>query len=185
MPYFWGPYFQSRTFKKNEESNFALAYHKIVWCSMWVALVSLRLINCLHCNLWNILLFAVECPPGKYWNSTLSNCIYCPLGTYQDEPNQESCKSCPNQKITATTGTQNSSDCFSTKFDIKGKWVRLHQRSFQVIETCGNGFHVFLIINCGSNSNQHFVMQQREEELCYNRAQQSPLMCVSAQLLPD
>jgi hypothetical protein len=64
-----------------------------------------------------------------------------------------------------------------------GNWVRLHLGSFQAIETCGNGFDVFAIINCGSNSNEYWVMQvmqqkeiwerTRKEEQCTNWAKQS------------
>uniref|UniRef100_A0A914UJI5 Uncharacterized protein n=1 Tax=Plectus sambesii TaxID=2011161 RepID=A0A914UJI5_9BILA len=54
----------------------------------------------------------VECPPGKFWNSSSQICQYCPLNSYQNQPNQTACIPCPNGKLTATTGTQGESDCF-------------------------------------------------------------------------
>ncbi|XP_036362858.1 uncharacterized protein LOC115216258 [Octopus sinensis] len=53
----------------------------------------------------------VICPLGTYFNASQKMCEKCPIGSYQDEKAQLSCKQCPNSKTTITTGSRNVTAC--------------------------------------------------------------------------
>lgn len=80
-----------------------------------VLLVSVKWIA-IHVSLWwQILLpslsYIVQCPAGKYKDTTSGNCIVCPVGTYQSAVGQTFCMTCPKYKTTATPGSTQSSMC--------------------------------------------------------------------------
>ncbi len=61
-----------------------------------------------------------HCPPGTYLvqgNTNFENqCIQCPVGQYQNETGQTSCRNCPNDTSTRRTGSQGEDQCF-------GRWT--------------------------------------------------------------
>ncbi|XP_048248139.1 uncharacterized protein LOC124151774 isoform X1 [Haliotis rufescens] len=54
--------------------------------------------------------FAV-CRAGHFYHSVAGRCELCPLGEYQNEAGQTSCKSCPPGQSTEATGTIDPEDC--------------------------------------------------------------------------
>ncbi|XP_060077181.1 sushi, von Willebrand factor type A, EGF and pentraxin domain-containing protein 1-like [Ylistrum balloti] len=52
------------------------------------------------------------CATGKYFDSTVDDCVVCPIGTYQDESHQTTCKPCPSDMSTKETRRKNITDCF-------------------------------------------------------------------------
>ena len=55
-----------------------------------------------------------QCTPGEYFNITLHVCVACPNNTYQDEQrpeNTRSCKACPANSVTLSTGASSSNAC--------------------------------------------------------------------------
>ena len=58
-------------------------------------------------------LLLVSCPPGTYYNATTATCSYCPIGTYQDQPEQSACVPCGTGLTTALVGMTSSSNCYS------------------------------------------------------------------------
>ena len=69
----------------------------------------------------------VDVPSGSYhnidWGLDRSKdlCPLCPLGTYQDEPNKETCKDCPSGESTLSPGSI-TEECF-TALEIKQKFM--------------------------------------------------------------
>lgn len=53
----------------------------------------------------------VECPIGTYVNAANDACLDCPANTYQDQPNQLTCKDCPSGTETADVGSDSVDDC--------------------------------------------------------------------------
>nr|CAD7258137.1 unnamed protein product [Timema shepardi] len=53
------------------------------------------------------------CPPGTYLNGTQNSCVACRKGTYQPEPQQTRCLSCPPEKSTKSTAATSASECFN------------------------------------------------------------------------
>ena len=61
-----------------------------------------------------ILHFILEqCSPGTYSPNTVETCSVCPVGYYQDEYGQTTCKQCPTGTTTASTNSTSASDCKS------------------------------------------------------------------------
>ncbi|XP_019616636.1 PREDICTED: sushi, von Willebrand factor type A, EGF and pentraxin domain-containing protein 1-like [Branchiostoma belcheri] len=56
-------------------------------------------------------LSCVGCSVGTFYNSTAKQCQTCPIGSYQDESSQHSCKRCPYGQSTVSEGASNSTDC--------------------------------------------------------------------------
>ncbi|OWF41913.1 Sushi, von Willebrand factor type A, EGF and pentraxin domain-containing protein 1 [Mizuhopecten yessoensis] len=52
------------------------------------------------------------CATGKYYEAANSTCTKCPVGTYQNESHQTSCKRCPSDMSTKEPGRKNISECF-------------------------------------------------------------------------
>ncbi|XP_021377090.1 uncharacterized protein LOC110465523 isoform X2 [Mizuhopecten yessoensis] len=52
------------------------------------------------------------CATGKYFDSVVGDCTVCPIGTYQDESHQTTCKACPTDMSTKDTGRKKIGDCF-------------------------------------------------------------------------
>ncbi|XP_014661399.1 PREDICTED: uncharacterized protein LOC106804646 [Priapulus caudatus] len=52
-----------------------------------------------------------SCRPGHYYNLTLSICMDCGFGFYQDTPSSFECKPCGIAKTTVTTTTVRAQDC--------------------------------------------------------------------------
>ncbi|XP_067672504.1 uncharacterized protein [Haliotis asinina] len=53
----------------------------------------------------------LKCSIGQQPDSTNSQCVNCPLGTYQDQANQPKCKECSGQTSTRQNGSQSSTQC--------------------------------------------------------------------------
>ncbi|XP_035230959.1 neurogenic locus notch homolog protein 2-like, partial [Stegodyphus dumicola] len=51
------------------------------------------------------------CSLGSYSDSGLKPCVVCPVGSYQDEAQQNSCKTCPPGKSTETSGSKSVKEC--------------------------------------------------------------------------
>lgn len=55
------------------------------------------------------------CPQGTYKNST-GHCLSCPVGQFQNETDQTSCKNCGTvlgyEASTFFEGSENETDCF-------------------------------------------------------------------------
>jgi len=61
-------------------------------------------------NDWLIFLYVtVACSRGTY--SSEDVCVKCPYGMYQDEPQQMSCKSCPDGFTTPGAGSKSQQEC--------------------------------------------------------------------------
>ena len=58
-----------------------------------------------------MLLIVVDCAEGTYYKSGL--CEPCPVGQYQDQPKQTTCKSCTNDFTTESVGTVSADLCYS------------------------------------------------------------------------
>ncbi|XP_035824571.1 uncharacterized protein LOC101861248 [Aplysia californica] len=54
-----------------------------------------------------------SCSAGRFWNSTLSVCEDCPLGTYQSTAGSSSCENCPQFQVTIQVGSTASSQCLT------------------------------------------------------------------------
>ena len=78
-----------------------------------------------------------DCDPGNYkdWVSGVkvpfdaskrTFCTLCPLGTYQDQPNQLSCETCPPGRSTTVLGSVLETDCL-TATQIKQKFLDTRQ----------------------------------------------------------
>ena len=55
-----------------------------------------------------------QCSLGEYFNISLGACVLCPNNTYQDEQgpgNTRSCKTCPANTVTLTTGSSSKTAC--------------------------------------------------------------------------
>ncbi|XP_069121729.1 LOW QUALITY PROTEIN: sushi, von Willebrand factor type A, EGF and pentraxin domain-containing protein 1-like [Argopecten irradians] len=52
------------------------------------------------------------CATGKYFDTTVNDCVECPIGTYQDESHQITCKPCPSDMSTKETRRKNVTECF-------------------------------------------------------------------------
>ncbi|TSL61128.1 Signal peptide, CUB and EGF-like domain-containing protein 3 [Bagarius yarrelli] len=55
--------------------------------------------------------YAVSCPPGHYYNTSVHRCIRCPVGTYQTEFKQNYCITCPGNTTTDFDGATSVSQC--------------------------------------------------------------------------
>ena len=67
-----------------------------------------------------MLYISVLCGPGNFFrytdatNTTMNAiCDDCPLGAYQDDPGQSSCKQCASTDTTELTGSYVANDCKS------------------------------------------------------------------------
>ena len=60
-------------------------------------------------QLFNEIYLIAPCPYGT--RSTSRACLYCDVGTYQDETGQGDCKPCPRGLTTQTIGAMNITDC--------------------------------------------------------------------------
>ena len=54
------------------------------------------------------------CTRGSAWNSTTMQCLPCPIGTYQPEPETD-CESCPERLTTLHTGSTSILNCRTRK----------------------------------------------------------------------
>ncbi|KAL3842048.1 hypothetical protein ACJMK2_020113 [Sinanodonta woodiana] len=52
-----------------------------------------------------------NCHPGYFYNTSSHRCIECPIGYYQEKPDQNYCVKCPLGTITDFTASMNSSSC--------------------------------------------------------------------------
>ena len=74
-------------------------------------------------------LLAVPCGLGTYLSPS-EYCEKCPMGPYQDEVAQSSCKTCPKYTTTKGTGSQSVQEClgkcpkYTTTEGTKGKSVQ-------------------------------------------------------------
>ncbi|XP_031575042.1 uncharacterized protein LOC116308701 [Actinia tenebrosa] len=55
-----------------------------------------------------------SCPKGRYLDSTTSQCLECPLGSYQDKVNQLNCTRCRDGTFTLKNGSIERNDCIKT-----------------------------------------------------------------------
>ena len=53
----------------------------------------------------------LECPAGFFAGRNASSCTRCPMGTFQDEARQETCKACPAGRWTKDEGSKSVVDC--------------------------------------------------------------------------
>ena len=53
----------------------------------------------------------VGCEAGKYFDNDTMTCNDCPVGQYQDEEAQFTCKMCPHGTSTIGYATRNDTDC--------------------------------------------------------------------------
>ncbi|XP_052778282.1 proprotein convertase subtilisin/kexin type 5-like [Mya arenaria] len=52
-----------------------------------------------------------ECPIGSFLDLSTKQCRKCPVGSYQDQKGQTSCKPCPEGKLTPHPGADRITDC--------------------------------------------------------------------------
>ena len=55
-------------------------------------------------------MFSDVCSVGEFRNET-GGCEFCPVDTYQDQENQDSCVECGEGRGTNRTGATNSTEC--------------------------------------------------------------------------
>eukprot|EP00794_Sanderia_malayensis_P007132 gene7132-7937_t len=53
----------------------------------------------------------ISCLAGKYFDTTLRECIDCPVGTYTMSPGRLGCTKCADGRTTAKAGSHNITDC--------------------------------------------------------------------------
>jgi len=82
--------------------------------------------------------FTCGCDTGSYKNvdwataqdvpfdPDASPCFLCPVGTYQDQPDQLSCETCPPGRSTTVLGSTLETDCL-TALEIKAKFVETQE----------------------------------------------------------
>lgn len=58
-----------------------------------------------------MLLSTVGCPTGEMYDDKMKGCVMCPLGTYQNDTYQMTCKQCPGKHSTKFNGSKVESDC--------------------------------------------------------------------------
>ena len=107
-------------------------------------------------NLW----LTGNCSAGYHIDGT--NCIACPLGTYQPRKWQDSCIECPEGSTTSYTASTSQDDC-------NGQcWLTQLVEQTHVFTICGLGeIHIILatIVVCfGLNGNcNHFVLHVHQK----------------------
>jgi len=55
--------------------------------------------------------FVGWCDAGEEPSTDQLSCVACPIGTYQPDAGQQACIQCTGGRITAQTGSTNSTDC--------------------------------------------------------------------------
>ena len=64
--------------------------------------------------MWNkqkVCFFILVCPIGSFLDDTTCECKLCPLGTYSDTEDADSCISCPQGQTTFQEGSDRSTLC--------------------------------------------------------------------------
>lgn len=54
---------------------------------------------------------SVQCPRGSYHNFQSNACLWCPLGTFNNETSQMDCLPCPVHQSTRKIGSKSSGEC--------------------------------------------------------------------------
>ena len=67
----------------------------------------------------SVVLFAVQCTPGTYYNGSTSECVPCMKGNYQDQGGRESCVPCGQDETTIGPGATMSTDCIGQAINIE------------------------------------------------------------------
>ena len=55
--------------------------------------------------------FTGACPTGTHYDTDTGECVYCPVGFYQDEDGMPSCDECPSGLTTTDVGARSADDC--------------------------------------------------------------------------
>ena len=55
-----------------------------------------------------------SCPTGTYFNTTVAECRYCPVGTYQNVDGSMFCHECPGELSTKREGARSVDECVGT-----------------------------------------------------------------------
>jgi len=62
----------------------------------------------------------VACGAGTYYDLELEVCALCPLGDYQNEEGQFSCKRCPTGTASVERGATNVTQCVGMQGNVTG-----------------------------------------------------------------
>ena len=65
-------------------------------------------------ELWDLIdsyLPVLVCGRGNYWNSTVEECRHCPVATYSDTDDADSCTQCPGEQTTSLQGSDVIEQC--------------------------------------------------------------------------
>ena len=68
-------------------------------------------------NIPNLMIISVACPIGTKVDS--NSCLYCDVGSYQDETGQVDCKQCPTGFSTSIIGASDVSNCTGIYYTIQ------------------------------------------------------------------
>ena len=61
-------------------------------------------------------IFSVNCSPGYKFDNDTEKCIACPLGTFQPETGNETCRPCQANFTTSQNASTSESDCILRKY---------------------------------------------------------------------
>lgn len=72
----------------------------------------------------------VKCSLGTYYNNATQTCRSCPVGFYQNDVGQPSCKPCPTiagkQGVTSAPGARSAGQCKGELLSSNALWSSLH-----------------------------------------------------------
>ena len=74
-----------------------------------------------------------DCGQGEFFNTTINQCMVCPIDTYQDQVGQDFCMPCPGKTFTVKNG---SKECISPCF-----YGQLLNKSAEKCQDCPKGYY--------------------------------------------
>eukprot|EP00106_Octopus_bimaculoides_P022526 XP_014789968.1 PREDICTED: signal peptide, CUB and EGF-like domain-containing protein 2 [Octopus bimaculoides] len=79
----------------------------------------------------------IACTPGMFYDTSTKACHLCSLGSYQDENQQTSCKSCPSGNTTMAKGSQLLKHCSVPSCPVGKSYNRTTEKCME----CQKGFY--------------------------------------------